>query len=185
MQINTEDKTSTSGYQEDVRVRTQDNTHEIVTKVAYLIGVPQEHFGTEAHAFRADIYRTLDAAKNARLLRNLCVVRAAAERWFNEISEQIQKEFKSIYTVPEYIPQQALDQLSLDGIQFSQRAGTQLVTLIIEVNHFICDRVNNCKVLFPVWIKWEYVRDLFIMKNGLTEWGAKAAADIYYANMDH
>ena len=185
MQVNTEDKTSTSGYQEDVRVRTQDNTHEIVSKVAYLIGVPQEYFGTEAHAFRADIYRTLDAAKNARLLRNLCVVRAAAERWFNEISEQIQKEFKSIYTVPEYIPQRALDQLSQDGIQFSQRAGTQLVTLIIEVNHFICDRVNNCKALFPVWIKWEYIRDLFIMKNGLTEWGAKAAADIYYANMDH
>ena len=70
MQVNTEDKTSTSGYQEDVRVRTQDNTHEIVSKVAYLIGVPQEYFGTEAHAFRADIYRTLDAAKNARLLRN-------------------------------------------------------------------------------------------------------------------
>ena len=39
MQVNTEDKTSTSGYQEDVRVRTQDNTHEIVSKVAYLIGV--------------------------------------------------------------------------------------------------------------------------------------------------
>ena len=79
MQVNTEDKTSTSGYQEDVRIRTQDNTHEIVSKVAYLIGVPQEHFGTEAHAFWADIYRTLDATKNARLLRNLCVVRAAAE----------------------------------------------------------------------------------------------------------
>lgn len=185
MQVNTEDKATVSGYQEDARVRTQDNTHEIVSKMAYLIGVPREHFEAENEPFRWDLYKELDAAKNARLLRNLCVVRASVERWFAEISERIQKEYKSIYTVPEYIPQQALDQLSLDGIQFSQRAGTQLVTFIIEINHFVCDRVNNCKSLFPVWLKWEYVRDLFIMKNGLTEWGAKAAADIYYANIDH
>lgn len=185
MQDNTQDMALSRRYQEDARVRTQDNTHEIVSKVAYLIGVPQEHFEAENEPFRWDLYKELDAAKNARLLRNLCVVRASVERWFAEISERVQKEYKSIYTVPEYIPQQALDQLSHDGIQFSQRAGTQLVTFIIEINHFICDRVNNCKSLFPVWLKWEYVRDLFIMKNGLTEWGAKAAADIYYANMDH
>lgn len=189
MQDNTQDNTqvraSACGYQEDARVRSHDGTHEIVSKVAYLLGVPQKHFEIVREALRMDIYKELDAAKNARLLRNLCIIRTAAERWFREISEQIQKEFKSIYTVPEYIPTQALDQLSLDGIQFSQRAGTQLVTLIIEINHYICDRVNNCKSFFPVWLKWEYVRDLFIMKNGLTEWGTKAAADIYYANMEH
>lgn len=143
MQVNTEDKATFSGYQEDARVRTQDNTHEIVSKVAYLIGIPREHFETENEPFRWDLYKELDAAKNARLLRNLCVVRASVERWFAEISERIQKEYKSIYTVPEYIPQQALDQLSLDGIQFSQRAGTQLVTFITVPDPCLC----------PMWWK--------------------------------
>ena len=185
MQDNTQDRASAGGYQEDARVRTHDSTYEIVSKVAYLIGVPRQYFEGGNGGLRQDIYMLLEESKHARMVRNLCVVRASVEQWFSEISEQIQKEYKSIYTVPEYIPQQALDQLSLDGIQFSQRAGTQPVTLIIEINRFICDRVNNCKSIFPVWLKWDYIRDLFIMKNGLTEWGAKAAADIYYDNVDY
>jgi len=64
MQDNTQDMALSHRYQEDARVRTQDNTHEIVSKVAYLIGVPQEHFEAENEPFRLDLYKELDAAKN-------------------------------------------------------------------------------------------------------------------------
>jgi len=37
---------------------------------------------------------------------------------------------------------------------------------------------NNCKSLFPIWINWTYIKELFIMPNGLTEDGTKDAADI-------
>ena len=36
--------------------------------------------------------------------------------------------------------------------------------------------------MFPIWLKWEYVRALFLMPNGLSEDGIKAAANEYYAN---
>ena len=184
MQDNTQDMIAPYVYQEDERIRNRDSTHEIVSKVAYLIGVYRWHFEQSDEPLRLDIYDELDLLKNARILRNLCMVRSAAERWFGKINEQIQKEFKSIYSVPEYMPQDALEQLRADGIYLSKRAGTQLVHLIIELNRYICDRVNNCKNLFPVWLNWNYIRDLFVMKNGLTERGAKEAADVYFKNME-
>ena len=69
MQVNTEDKATVSGYQEDARVRTQDNTHEIVSKVAYLIGVPREHFEAENEPFRWDLYKELDAITSEEQLQ--------------------------------------------------------------------------------------------------------------------
>ena len=47
----------------------------------------------------------------------------------------------------------------------------------------IADRINNCKKLFPLWLNWQYIKNLFVMPDGLTEDGTKAAADIYYAHL--
>ena len=184
MQVNTEDIIAPYVYQEDERIRNRDSTYEIVSKVAYLIGVYRWHFEESDEPLQPDIFLALDANKNARILRNLCIVRGAAERWFGKINEQIQKEYKSIYSVPEYMPQDALEQLARDGIYLSKRSGTQLVHLIIELNRYVCDRVNNCKDLFPVWLNWNYIRDLFVMKNGLTEKGIKEAANVYFKNLE-
>lgn len=184
MQVNTEDRIAPYVYREDERIRYRDSTHEIVSKVAYLIGVYRWHFEEPDEPLRLDIYEALDDIKNARILRNLCIVRSAAERWFGKINEQIQKEYKSIYSVPEYMPQDALEQLRKDGIHLSKRSGTRLVHLIIELNRYVSDRVNNCKELFPVWLNWNYIRDLFVMKNGLTEKGIKEAANVYFKNLE-
>ena len=184
MQDNTQHVIAPYIYQEDERIRNRDSTHEIVSKVAYLIGVYRWHFEEPDEPLRLDIFETLDDIKNARILRNLCMVRSAAERWFGKINEQIQKEYKSIYSVPEYMPQDALEQLRKDGIHLSKKSGTQLVHLIIELNRYVSDRVNNCKDLFPVWLSWNYVRDLFVMKNGLTEKGIKEAANVYFKNLE-
>ena len=172
-------------YREDERIMHQDSTYEIVSKVAYLIGVYRLHFEREDGHLRLDIYEELDGLRNARILRNLCMVRTAAERWFGRINEKIQKEYKSIYSVPEYIPQKSLEQLRMDGIQLSRKSGIQLVQLIMELNGHICDRVNNCKDLFPAWLNWAYIRDLFLMEDGLTERGTKAAADVYFSNLEY
>ncbi len=184
MQDNTQHVIAPYIYQEDERIRNRDSTHEIVSKVAYLIGVYRWHFEEPDEPLHLDIFETLDDIKNARILRNLCMVRSAAERWFGKINEQIQKEYKSIYSVPEYMPQDALEQLRKDGIHLSKKSGTQLVHLIIELNRYVSDRVNNCKDLFPVWLNWNYVRDLFVMKNGLTEKGIKEAANVYFKNLE-
>ena len=184
MQVNTEDIIAAYEYREDERIRYRDSTHEIVSKVAYLIGVPRKYFERQNEPLKTEVFDELEKNRNARILRNLCIVRAAAERWFGKINEKIQKDFKSIYSVPEYIPKHALEQLSQDGIFLSKRSSTRLIHLIIEINRYICDRVNNCKILFPTWLNWNYLKDLFVMRNGLTEKGTKAAANTYFTNLE-
>ena len=51
------------------------------------------------------------------------------------------------------------------------------------MNRLISDRINNCKKFFPLWLNWDYVRELFIMPDGLKEDGTKEAADLYYSGL--
>ena len=185
MEAYTEDLLETEEYfEEDERILYKDSTYDIVSKVAYLIGVPKHIFENEHEPPKLEIYETLDKDKAARIIRNLCVVRAAIERRFGKINDKIRKEYKSIYSLPELIPQDALRQLELDGASFYKKSSTKLAHHIIEINKLIRDRINNCKHIFPVWLNWDYIRELFNMKDGLTEEGTKAAAGVYFTNLE-
>lgn len=185
MEAYTEDLLDTEEYfEEDERILYKDSTYDIVSKVAYLIGVPKHIFENEHEPPKLEIYETLDKDKAARIIRNLCVVRAAIERKFGKINDKIRKEYKSIYSLPDLIPQDVLRQLDLDGASFYKKSSTKLAHHIIEINKLIRDRINNCKHIFPVWLNWDYIRELFNMKDGLTEEGTKAAAGVYFTNLE-
>ena len=163
----------------------KDSTYELVSKVAYLIGVPKRIFENEHEAPQLEIYEKLDKDKTARIVRNLCVIRTSIERNFKNINDKMRTEYRTIISMPEYVPADSLNQLTADGINFIKKSSTKLAHHIIEINRLISDRINNCKPLFPLWINWQYIKDLFIMPNGLTEEGTKVAADLYYSNLSY
>lgn len=167
----------------DDRVTYRDSTYEIVSKVAYLIGVPKRIFDNEHEAPKIEIYEKLDADKTARIIRHLCIIRTAIERNFKHINERMKFSYLSISSMPEYVPQDSLQQLNADGISFIKKSSTKLSQHIVEINKLLSDRINNCKKLFPLWLNWLYVKNLFLMPDGLKEEGTKAAADIYYAHL--
>lgn len=174
-----------SNWREDEKKMRGVGKYEIISRVAYLIGVPYWVFTKESETPKLDIYQELDKNKNARIIRNLCIVRASIERWFGKINAKMYYEYKTLYSVPDYIPEEALKQLSEDGIRLYSKSGKKLVHYVLELNRLISDRINNCQELFPEWIKWEYIRELFIMKDGFNEDGAKLAGEIYYKNKDY
>ena len=53
----------------------KDSTYELVSKVAYLIGVPLRFFQNEHEPPKIEIYDRLEQDKNARIIRNLCIIR--------------------------------------------------------------------------------------------------------------
>ena len=185
MEAYTEELLETYEYfEEDERILYKDSTYDIVSKVAYLIGVPKHIFENEHEPPKLEIYELLDKDKSARIIRNLCVVRAAIERKFGKINDKIRQEYVSIFNMPDLVPQDALRQLDLDGASFYKKSSTKLGHHIIEINKLIRDRINNCKNIFPMWLNWDYIRDMFNMKNGLTEEGIKAAAGVYFTNLE-
>ena len=146
----------------------KDSTYELVSKVAYLIGVPLRIFQNEHEPPKIEIYNRLEQDKNARIIRNLCIIRTAIERNYRKINDIMRMEYRGLLSMPEIIPASSMQQLSNDGISFIKKSSTKLCHHIIEINRLISDRINNCKSLFPIWINWAYIKELFIMPNGLT-----------------
>lgn len=126
-------------------------------------------------------YEKLHADKNARIVRNLCMIRTALELNFKAINNRMRFDMCNLHSLPEYVPQDSLNELLQDGITIV-RSRALPAEYIVDINKHISNRINNCKSLFPLWLKWEYVRKLFLMPDGLNKKGIKAAAADYYAN---
>lgn len=161
-----------------------ERTTEIVSVFAYLIGVRKTMFLNEHEPPQIEIYNRLQNDKRARIIRNLCLVRTALEYNFSRIFTAIKTKYQNIYTLSEYIPQEAVMQLSYDGIIVFKKGNAFPGEHIIEINRLIKDRINNCKDLFPTWLNWQYVKELFVMPDGLTDEGIKAEAEIYHRNRE-
>lgn len=165
------------------KIQYKDSTYEIVSKIAYLIGVPLRIFENEHEAPQLEVYQRLENDKNARIIRNLCIIRTEIERNFRKINDKMRMEYKTILSLPEYVSAASINSLTADGISFIKKSSTQLSGHIVEINRIISDRINNCKGLFPLWLNWNYVKDLFIMPNGLSEKDTKDAAAVYYESL--
>lgn len=162
----------------------KDRTYEIVSRVAFLIGVPQRIFEYEHATMQLITFQRLSYDKNARIIRNLCIIRTEIVHNFGRIANKIQNEFKTIQSIPEFISSAAINELSEDGIEFSTKKGLKPADYVIEINHHISNRINNCKSLFPLWLCWDYLKNLFIMPNGFSGKGIQDALSLYYENRD-
>ena len=161
----------------------KDSTYVVVSKIAYLIGVPKRIFENENEPPKLDIFIQLETDKNARIIRHLCIIRTAIERNFKYINQKMNLEYKTILSLPQFVPADSINQLLADGVNFIKKTSTILSEHIVEINRIISDRINNCKNLFPLWLNWKYVRELFIMPNGLCNKGTKSAVQIYYLSL--
>ncbi len=162
----------------------QRNAYTIVSDVAYLIGVPKRIFENENEPPQLEYYDKLEKNKNARLIRNLCLVRTAIVHSFPQIFNRMRYEYKGLLNMPDLIPTDAIIQLSEDGIDIL-RKHTRLFEYTIDINQHISSRINNCRDIFPLWISWEYIRNLFLMPEGFTEKGVKEASFVYNSNRNY
>lgn len=125
------------------KARYKDSTYEIVSKVAYLIGVPKRIFENEYEPPKMEVYERLEQDKAARIIRHLCMIRTAIERNFKHINEKMRFDYTSIYNLPEYIPQDSMAQLTSDGINFVKKSSKKLCHHVIEINKLIADRITD------------------------------------------
>ena len=152
--------------------------HTISLTVAYLIGVPYRIFENERDTPRLEIYNKLETDKNARIIRNLCRLRTALIQNHSRIANVIKYENRSILYQKESVPVDCFARLSEDGILL--KSFSRVSQYLVEFNKQISDRINNCKDLFPIWINWNYIRDLFVMPAGMNEDGVIKESDKFH-----
>lgn len=157
--------------------------YDIVSKVAYLLGIRESIFENENEPPKPEIYKALELNKKARIIRNLCLLRTQMERGYKKIQNAIHQEGKSILGIPNLVSTNAMQSLSDDGIgiyTYTRDANK----FIMFLNENIKSRINNCRDIFPGWISWDYLSKIFIMPYGTTEQGITEAAKSYYENMN-
>ena len=157
----------------------KNSTYDIVSRAGYLLGVPLRIFENEFSPMMMEIYEELQKNREARIIRNLCILRTAILQKFKKINHAIYYDLKNLYSLPEYIPQDALKELSELGINII-KANYQLQNYLIDLNNHIKNHIGNTRTVFPTWIDFNYIRDLFIMHRGTTADGCKAATAEYY-----
>ena len=156
--------------------------YDIISRVAYLIGVPKRIFDNEHEPPKIEIYEMLEKEKKARIIRNLCTLRTQLERNFRKVCQAIQHEKRSIMGMPELMSTEAMQALYDDGIDIYKNI-REPSPFLIGLNQEIRNRLYNCREFFPDKLNWDYLSDIFNMPGGTTEEGTKKAAAVYYENL--
>ncbi|MCQ2427417.1 MAG: NYN domain-containing protein [Clostridia bacterium] len=164
-----------------VSIRYYENKKELVTRMAFLTGVHDKFFSEDTDLFIREPYEQFRSNDRAMIIRSLCLLRNSIEHNFRHLNNAMRKEGRAFFALNDYFPKEALDYIEQKGIRLPT-SGRNLTDIIIEINRIIGDRINNCRDLLPSWIKWDYIRELFIMPNGQKREGTQAAANLFYEN---
>ena len=156
---------------------------DIVSRVAFLIGIDDRHFGLEQSEtmnpqFYRSVYEEMNADREARIVRNLCRLRTKLQRNFRAIYTEMNSDLKNINAMPDLVPQDALQSLEQDGI-IIVRAQRRLEDYIVDIHNYLVPHVPNCQKFIPDWVKWAYIRSMFFIPRGNTVEGNKEAARYY------
>lgn len=139
--------------------------YDIISKVAYLIGVQKPHFEHDFESPLLSIYDQLNAIQPARIIRSLCKIRTSLMKDYQRIDREMQYNLKNLDSLPESFSIENLRQLETFGIRII-KPNQKINRYIVDVNLLISQHINGCRDLFPLWIKWDYIKDLFIMPGG-------------------
>ena len=135
---------------------------DIVSRIAYLLGVSEEYFLGEESNFDEKIYTELEECKDGRIVRNLCIIRTALLRNNGRIRNLFQYDMKNIDTIPEYIAPECIKKLKKDEVDI-WRANWTPAKYVVLVSAEIKKHINGCKNSFPLWLNWDYVKDMFCL----------------------
>ena len=159
------------------------NTKDIVSKVAYLIGVKKTILYNQFETERPGFLQEMNDHQPARTIRSLCKLRMTLLHRFKKVDDMLRFELKNLKTI-EFFDKNDIIQLEKWGIPVTQ-VNFRSSLYMEHFNNLIQEHIDDCKELFPDWLKWEYLRSLFLMpKNKKTDI-AKSEFAKYMGNMEY
>lgn len=159
-------------------------TNEIVSTVAYLIGVRQNIFDNEYCSLRNDIFDKLEENKHAKIVRHLSIIRTAAFVNYNEIHSAMTYDMKNLNSVPQYISQEDITALEINGINIL-KPNYRLSLYLQDMSRIISSEIIHCRSLFPSWLNWDYIRDIFTIPTKKGESDVKNECNKFVHNRSY
>ena len=147
----------------DLNIGYKGNLYNIVSRVAYLIGTNHQLFATGEN-LQNEVYLEMEQISQAKILRSLSILRTCLLKNYKEIEQKIIYDLKNINSLPEYFDPGILRYLSKQGIEVNRpnTKPSEYIGILSElISKYVADAVKLC---FPIWIKQDYIKELFAMK---------------------
>lgn len=141
-------------------------TFTIVSMIAYLIGVKKDAF--ENGRLNLDVYERFDEQVPARRIRALCRIRNTLMWYYEDIERAFKYDMKNLDTLPHFFSAEDLQFLHDNGVSLVKTNARPIAYFGI-INQFILSYLHECSELFPLWIEWPFIRDLFVMGDAAKE----------------
>ena len=153
-------------FEDDIRDDNFENYRKtIVTKMAFLIGVPEEKVTSE-NRFDITEFEKLKTDDNAKIIRNLCKLRTQFLRNYKNIDDAKKFQMRPLESMSEYLDIDAIKYLRSQNIEVNITNAKSPTVYIAYINQYIVDNIEKIKPLIPDWIKFEYIKSLFLIPGG-------------------
>ena len=136
------------------------DTKEIVTIIAYLIGVRKSTM-EQSYPNNADLLKQLSENKEATVIRYLCKLRTVLMRNFKRTDNAMRYELKNLYFL-DYFDHANIKQLEKWGFEIVH-ANYRSDKYMIDLTRLINENIDKCSGLFEDWVNWDYIRSLFFV----------------------
>ncbi len=158
------------------------DTKEVVTTIAYMIGVRMSAL-TVSYGECSELIEKLQADKDATTIRYLCKLRTVLMQKFKKTDDLMRYQLKNLHNI-EWYDKDNIKQLEKWGFTIIQ-ANYRSEKYMQDFTRLINENIDKCSHLFYDWLNWEYIRDLFFVpkynKNGVM----KVEFNKYMANIEH
>ncbi|MCI5946002.1 MAG: NYN domain-containing protein [Oscillospiraceae bacterium] len=159
------------------------DTKNIVATVAFLIGVRKSAWNATYGEECSELLTTLENDKNAVVIRYLCKLRTTLMQRFKKTDNILVYDFKNIDSI-EWYDKENIRQLEKWGFTIIL-ANKRASDYSLHFNNLISNNIDNCRSLFPDWIVWEYIKDLFILPKYTKEQNQKYEFEKYMGNINN
>jgi hypothetical protein len=159
----------------------KNRSYNLVSIVGYLLGVRCEMY--DRGTLIPSVFEDFQKKPNARTIRALCILRNALLKRYEDISYRLQYDFVNLDGMPDIIDPGEIRFLEEHGIRII-KANHKTASYLLDINRLITDHIQVCQSLFPLWVKWQYIRNLFIMRGGAKEASISEARATYKSNIN-
>lgn len=139
------------------------DTKELVTTIAYLIGIKkhivEQCFDAECH----DLLQSLYQSQPATIIRYLCKLRTTLFLRYKKTDNEMRYNLKNLNTLDWY-DYENIKQLEAWGIQII-KANYRSERYMLDFNTLIANHIDAVASLFPDWVEWKYIKELFVIPH--------------------
>ena len=134
------------------------DTKEVVTTIAYLIGVRRSALNV-SYSECSELIEKLSADRDATTIRYLCKLRTVLMQKFKKTDDAMRYDLKNLNSI-EWYDHDNIKQLEKWGIPIIQ-ANYRSDRYMQDITRLINENIDKCSQLFYDWVNWDYIRDLF------------------------